>query len=90
MESSAAIRTAQPSSTGGTLVGLLGRGLDPERRPRVEHAPDSFSDVAHDLARSNPEFLSDDLRSVFERAKHAARATRPDFEPSYDPRLFDG
>lgn len=38
---------------------------------------------------SNPEFPSDDLRSVFERAKQSVRATRPDFEPRHDPRLFD-
>lgn len=38
---------------------------------------------------SNPEFPSDDLRSVFERAKQAVRAMRPGFEPRHDPRLFD-
>jgi hypothetical protein len=38
---------------------------------------------------SDPEFPLDDLRLVFERAKKAARAARPDFEPRYDPRLFD-
>jgi hypothetical protein len=38
--------------------------------------------------RRNPEFPSDDLRSVFERAKQAAQATRSGFEPRYDPCLF--
>jgi len=37
---------------------------------------------------ANPEGPTD-LRSVFDGVVAAIRATYPDFEPQYDPRLFD-
>ena len=61
--------------------------------PRGDLAQNTFRMVFHmwrlNSLGSSPEYPSDDLRAVFERAKQAARATRPGFEPRYDPRLFD-
>ena len=60
--------------------------------PKGDLAQNTFRMVFHmwrlNSLGADAEFPSDDLRSVFARAKQAVRATWPDFEPLYDPRLF--
>lgn len=60
--------------------------------PRGDHAQNMFRMVFNARRQNSlgayPEGRTD-LRSVFEEAKKSVRVMWPDFEPEYDPSLFD-